>query len=235
MNRNVLAVLGAICLCCLVGTSWGQTSEDEVDQRGLPNDPPFYWAEEIRGQVVDAVTGDPLAGAVVVVRWNLFGVGFGHGSTVGAIHLIEVLTDDQGNYVVPAWGPRLRPPSTFMRNNEPRLRFFKRGYFPQSHANKVLGNVHRTRDAVRKSEWNGKVIKLQPFDGSDWAKYSDHLDSLWSSFGDCLRECPQLVLGLDEESKTIKSLSGLRPGSRLNIDIENFDEGDKTFLKALRK
>jgi hypothetical protein len=41
--------------------------------------PTLYWAEMIHGQVIDADSGQPIEGAVVVADWKLYGGGIGHG------------------------------------------------------------------------------------------------------------------------------------------------------------
>jgi len=42
-------------------------------------DPPVYFAKSIRGQVVDAETGQPLEGVVVVAKWQVYAIGIGSG------------------------------------------------------------------------------------------------------------------------------------------------------------
>jgi uncharacterized GH25 family protein len=63
-------------------------------------------AEAINGRVVDAGTGTPIAGAVVLVNWQLKGM---EGFPQGQLAIFERVTDAQGRFEIPAWGPK-RPP-----------------------------------------------------------------------------------------------------------------------------
>jgi len=93
---------------------------------------------------------------------------------------------------------------------------------------------NRNTSMVRTSEWDGKVIKLIPFKGNDWLDYANKLDSIWSPFADCLRDCPRLVLALDAESKRIKTLAPKKPFIPRYVNIENFNEDDREFLKRFK-
>jgi hypothetical protein len=80
------------------------------------DEPPYY------GKVIDAETGDPIAGVVVLAEWyrrpNIFGSM--HSTFYDAR---EVVTDVNGDYVMPSMGFRLL--STL---ELPRFLFFKAGY-----------------------------------------------------------------------------------------------------------
>ena len=196
-------------------------------------DPPMYSAKEIRGQVVDVETGQPLEGAVVVADWKLYWEGIGSGGHGGSLNTIEVMTDKEGRYFIPGWGPRPRPPFAYLDFYDPRLRIFKSNYYPQGLSNEVLGSASRNRNMVRTSRWDGNVIRLTPFKG-DWLDYYFKLSGIWSDIGDCLRDCPRLVLALDAESKRIKALAPKKPFIPQIVNIENFAEGDREFLKRFK-
>lgn len=71
----------------------------------------FHSAKEIHGQVVDAETGKPLEGAIIVVQWQPYfvrAVAHAPGHS-GSIHTYEALTDKEGRYAIPAWGPKPVP------------------------------------------------------------------------------------------------------------------------------
>ena len=118
--------------------------------------PPWiYFGADIRGRVVDAETGQPLEGVVVVAMWCMttFG-GIVYGPHI-KLYSADTVTDKVGNFDIPAWGPRLRPPWAWVDGNDPFLRFFKSGYVPQG-----VSNLRRAGFMVSHSDWNGKVIKL---------------------------------------------------------------------------
>jgi hypothetical protein len=123
--------------------------------------PPTYSAKEIRGQVVDEQTGQPIEGAIVVAQWVLFQAGPGHGGHKGRLHIHETVTDKDGRYFIPAWGPRPHLPLTELHNHDPEILIFKSPYEPRS-----LYNRDRREDSVRVSDWDGKVVKLRKFQGT---------------------------------------------------------------------
>jgi hypothetical protein len=117
---------------------------------------PIYLAKGVHGRVVDAETGRPLAGVVVVARWPKYG-GLLHPTTLGYFALQEAVSDADGRYAIPGWGPRLRGRGTPERDR-PRLWFFKAGY-----VNFTPNNVFRGSpwDVVLRSDWDGKTVELQ--------------------------------------------------------------------------
>jgi hypothetical protein len=85
----------------------------------LPNS---YSAAPIAGRVVDAQSGRPISGAVVMALWELrkdFGI---EGPILaGTLHVTEVLTDEDGRYQIEAWGSLRRPVGTYLGPEAPRL------------------------------------------------------------------------------------------------------------------
>lgn len=196
-------------------------------------DPPVYFAEDSRGQVVDAETGRPLAGVIVFAEWQPTAMGIGHSGYGAPIYTIEVRTDEGGNYFIPSWGPRIRWPFTYLNSRAPRLRFFKPAYYPESVDNALLSYENRNKDMVRTSEWNGKTIQLIPFKG-DWEDYAAKLSMIWSDIGDCLRDCPRLVVALDAESKRIQATAPREKFIPSIVNIDNFQESDRHFLMKFK-
>jgi hypothetical protein len=85
----------------------------------------IYPSGPYRGRVIDADTGQPLAGAVVVARWFLEHPLAVHG-TATAYDVDEVLTDDQGGFVIPR-----RTHATLVGSiQEPRFTIYALGYGP---------------------------------------------------------------------------------------------------------
>jgi len=148
------ASLGLFVTSLLSTLSWAQ--------------PPMYSAKEIRGQVVDAETGQPIEGAVIVAQWILFVGGIGHGGHNQTLHIAEVITDKNGNYFIPGWGPTLRPPLTELDNLDPQILVFKSGY-----KHKALINEKDSDSSVRVSDWDGKTIELERFSGDTGERFRE--------------------------------------------------------------
>ncbi len=178
----------------------------------VPHMPLTYSAKPISGKVVDANTGEPIEGAIVVAVWELKRQYNFEGSIIaGHIHVAEVLTNEAGEYHIHGWGPKWRPLGAYTTNSSPLLVIFKRGYnyvfkknFWWSH--KDIDKYKYRR--VHRSDWDKKIIKLQRFQG-DLLSYYHEISSidgvlepiLSRVFGAGLcdwQKIPNLILALDE-------------------------------------
>ena len=122
--------------------------------------PPMYWAESIHGRVVDADSGAPVEGAVVVADWKLYGGGMGHGGHRDSLFVEETVTDSNGEFRFGKWGPKLRPLSGEL-DTAPWLVVFKAGY-----EHRFLPNEYDSNWFVRRSDWDRKTVELQRFVGT---------------------------------------------------------------------
>ena len=128
--------------------------------------PPIYFAKATHGTIVDAETKQPIAGAVVYANWDLFDELWGGGSHgVQSLQVTEVVTDKDGNYLVPGWGPKRRPCFTYLDNSDPYLVILKSGYVPSGFLNAPSNSW------VRVSEANGRALELNPFSGTPDQRY----------------------------------------------------------------
>ena len=133
---------------------------------GLFGGPPWsYIAEPIEGRVVDQTTGQPIAGAVVVAQWVLAKPP--EGDTYEPWVVIEAVTDAEGRYHIPGWGPKRRPWFRWLSDYDPQLVIFNSGYWHESihngERNSFLRfNPHEAK--FRRSYWNGKDISLWRFE-----------------------------------------------------------------------
>jgi hypothetical protein len=167
-----------------------------------------YSAKPISARVVDAVTGQPLAGVNVVASWELEDPVAARGQ--GALELMEDVTDANGEFHFPGWGPKPVPtdafPGTRLTNEDPRIVLFKTGYFP----NAVYNDSHSTllRDpkdvgaAIRDSQWDGKTILLKKFEGEP-RTYASLVYGVLSgvSFGQCgWKKMPKMIIAINQES-----------------------------------
>lgn len=192
---------------------------------------PFYSAKEIRGQIVDGESGQPIEGAVVVAQWVLFHIGIGHGGHKSRIHIYETVTDKDGRYVIPAWGPKPRPPMTELQERDPDILIFKSGYEPE-----VLTNSTMREGAMRMSEWDGKVVKMRLPKRPRLEDQAFRLSSFYGGLeaygsNNDWRNYPRMLLAVYAEKQRLRSL-GLSPehGARVP-DIQRFSEENKAFLR----
>jgi hypothetical protein len=104
----------AFLLACLLAALAPATGPDDAHAAGP-------W----RGQVVDAETGQPIEGVVVVAVWERLSPGVIHQAR--AFHDVdEVVTDAEGRFVLPE--RELSPPNPFVTIDGPQLTMFKGGY-----------------------------------------------------------------------------------------------------------
>lgn len=194
--------------------------------------PPVYFAASIRGRVVDADTQKPIAGTIIVAQWIAYVAGIGHGDHRLRLHIVEVVTDQNGEYTISGWGPRLRLPFSELDNLDPQLSIFKNGYYPTT-----LTNFRDSTAMIRVSDWDQKTISLRPFDGK-LEQYADHLRILSTGLAHEDREWkafPRMVLALYQEQERLRGM-GLKPGHRATIfDVDNFKQADREFLSRFKE
>ena len=153
--------------------------------QGFP--PPMYSAKEIQATVVAEDTRQPLEGVVVVAQWVLYRGGLGHGGHGPVLHIAEAVTNARGEFTIEGWGPKLRPPLTYLDDLSPELVFFKHGFLPTrlrnggpdetpdrfdftkfttTQINRALLYGGNPDKMVQESFWNGQVLQLPPFRGT---------------------------------------------------------------------
>jgi hypothetical protein len=128
-----------------------------------------YSAKPIRATVVDADSGEPLAGVNVVAQWILHDNGW---KRVGDLELLEAVTGADGSFRFPGWQGKTPPMAglygTRLGNDDPALVLFKSGYKVRGVGNDL--QPERLLDAnhtwQRYSDWDGKIIKLEKFNGN---------------------------------------------------------------------
>ena len=128
--------------------------------------PLWYTAEPIQGNVVDAETGQPLEGVIITANWQLEG-GIEGSYPVGQMMVMETVTDKDGRYRFPGWGPKHRPLTGRISTRAPQLLVFKSGYRYVGLANALLEKSLRGElDSPLRSDWDGKTVKLERFKGT---------------------------------------------------------------------
>jgi len=121
--------------------------------------PLVYFAKPFGGRVIDAESLQPIEGAVVVAEWRPYYLLFVDRST--PMKVVETVTDAQGNYSFPGWGPRLRLWTERLDVCDPELAVFKMGYKARLEVNERSRNTY-----VRASDWDGVELELEPFRGT---------------------------------------------------------------------
>jgi len=203
--------------------------------------PPLtYSANPIRGVVVDAVTGQPLEGVIIVAQWILYEATAGGQNPRKVFQVLETVSGPDGTYNFPGWGPKPNVPITllpgylccFFTNRDPGLSLFKPGYRPQVLLNQ---KPFDEPNPIRTSDWNGKTIKLEKFSGriEQWVREIDLLQSSlsWGHEMDW-RQVPRMTLAILEELKTIPyrlsdRVSGPESLGTTMEEVRRFVEGKK--------
>jgi len=188
----------------------------------VEGDPKEYSSLPIRAQVIDKETNEPLAKVIVVAYWLLYG-GLEGGNEEGAIQLLEVETDDNGEFYFPAWGPikvsEHVSSNARLRGESPGLIIFKSSYKPLFLQNEYLRNADTP--TVRFSDWNGKKILLYKME-VDTEAYAYDIDGLNSDLMSLLsfsrsnpellkcpwQRAPKILLALKHEEENIDGLVG---------------------------
>lgn len=166
--------------------------------------PMFYTAQEFSGKVVDADTDMPIEGVAIVAKWIPYQIRPVEGRYYGVMEVEEAVTDKDGKYTMPGWGPRMRMPLTYLDNYDPEIWLYKKGYvyamvdnvdpeifykyFDKEQMDKLdfqkfkdLVNGKSDSFASKKSRrvsiWDGKIIKLKKFGGQPIEEhYTDIID-----------------------------------------------------------
>ena len=138
-----------------------------------------YSATSIEAHVVDAKTNQPLEGVVVIAHWELE-----YGCVVvlecfisrgpRQLQIFETITDAQGRFYFPAWGPLSAPFHMYLRESDPWIFIFKPGYKASGEVNDYPSTFDFRASSTRSSQINGMTIKLKKFEG-DLKEYAQDL------------------------------------------------------------
>jgi hypothetical protein len=153
---------------------------------------------------VAAPDGKPIAGAIVVVTWTI--EKFISGGPGAQAALAEVVTDKDGWFHIPSWGPRLVT-GGWIRVDEPTVRVFKPGFIPAILQN-YEGVPMRAADKIISLRLQDQTIVLQPFHGTlleyeaalkPLVRSLDHIYSGGGVSKFCYwRETPRVLLALQD-------------------------------------
>lgn len=119
------------------------------------NDTNVYSAKSIEGWVVEAGSKTPLEGVIVVVNWELTDA---NQLPAGQLMVMETVTDNNGHFIFPAWGPKPRPPKNTIVPKAPQLLLFKEGYGYRRFTNQAAVN---DSSMALTSDWHGKTVEMR--------------------------------------------------------------------------
>lgn len=135
--------------------------------------PPVYRADPIEGRVVDAETRAPVEHAHVLAMWGLENL---VGNYAGCANVVDAVTDRDGRFVIPGWGPRLRWPLWVSSDGlSPFITIFKPGYLLFSHPDLS----HSPWSASWDSNLDGATIPMSR--APDSASYAEIVDPVADS------------------------------------------------------
>jgi hypothetical protein len=87
--------------------------------------PPWYRQDAIQTRLVDAESGEPIAGANAVAIWYTSHIPFG---VEMKFRVAESTTNAAGWFAFPAWGPKRRPILGYLTDHDPEIWIYKFGY-----------------------------------------------------------------------------------------------------------
>jgi len=171
----------------------------------------LWYSPPLRARLVTP-QGAPVAGAIVVANWTITEAV--SGAPLGQAMLIEIVSDNDGQFELPAWGPRSIKRGS-IQLDQPTLRVFKAGFVPLVLTN-LVGTSSALPNHILVSRFDGKTIRLTPFAGTP-EEYEIALQPLLQSIEvffwgrgaiDCYwKSMPRLLLAL-QEAKSAMAIHG---------------------------
>jgi hypothetical protein len=161
-----------------------------------------FYSPEIHSRVV-APDGAPIAGAIVLISWTV--AHYVSDTSLRQAAIAEVVTDTDGQFRIPAWGPRLVADG-WISVDEPTTRIYKRGFVPRVVKNYEGVPMSGAKSIIRYL-FQDRAIVLQPFEGS-LQQYENTFNPLLLSLGHIYdgrgtafcywRQTPRMLLALQD-------------------------------------
>jgi len=178
--------------------------------------------------VIDSQTKQPIEGAIVMADWLVVG---NEGRHLQYLSVKEAITDINGNFVLPGWGPKLMSyePYAVLRYYEPTLRIFKSGHVPIVQKNELIGNKYHSLFNTVPFTFNGKTYELEPFQGTvkEFANKCKTLGvSMLGFYSDTYKFCewkqaPRFLIALDSQEKIFRN-HGIETGLYKLVSIGSY-------------
>jgi hypothetical protein len=187
--------------------------------------PSAYSSEAINSKIVDFDTKEPLAGVIVVAHWELEVGSPGGSRPIGQLKVMETVTDEQGQFHFPAWGP-LKRRQGVLADKDPIILLFKPGYEYRALQRPLNSKwlEESWKLALRPTDWVPGVVELKRFadrpinigeHGYQTSAYAEHLSHLSTSLetvamDDCRwKEMPRMLLALRAQKNEFRK-QGIR-------------------------
>jgi hypothetical protein len=212
-----------------------------------------FTADAINGKVVDEETGAPLAGVIIVAKWTIEASFVGYDSEL--LNVLETVTDKDGHYGFPAWGPKLLPRTSypfslselFGKGDDPYVVYFKSGYWPAHEKNDPTYpglSIADRKTPLGSFQVNGKAIRLKKWDGKNEAKYYERVSDMVHELKGGWKKYPRMTLAIDRIYQPLlqRKKRGEIPLTFLIPTVKDFPHWDKklspedeAYLKGVEK
>jgi len=193
-----------------------------------------YSAKEIRGKIVDAETGQPLGGVNIVAQWQLDPTWVGDSNA--SLHVAEAVTDQDGDFYFPKWGPITLPLfADFGEGRDPLLSIFKSGYDVEFLDNGIISDTRHRAIPLGNFKWNGATTKLRRWNGSlrDYWWRVNAMSGGLPGEDKAWRAYPRMVLALLKEQQRLKEQGA--PGGLAGIPSRGLSPDDQEFLERYKQ
>lgn len=165
---------------------------------GCKPSPPVYSSAPVSARVVDASSGEPIAGVAVVAYWELRWLSSESFWLCGTANVEEAVTDKDGWFHLPGW-QSFKGGCGGMLNTNPYVYLFKPGYAYES-----LSSDHFAEDIrvvpMTTATWDGTTVTLDRFAGFPNPDLSvNGKDSYAKNFDDLSAELEPFIVYLPGE------------------------------------
>ncbi len=173
--------------------------------------PLWYSSPALEARVVDDDTEQPLEGVIAVAHWELEGGGPFHEKTTGELVVLETVTNADGLFSFPAWGPKLRPFFGALKlSRSPRLALFKSGYTVAHPPPEWSLSMDPAPRVLPLPHWHRTTIRMKKFAGSteEYAKHLAFFDIALTfafEYDDCTwKQIPRTLVAIHLEEQRFK-------------------------------
>ncbi len=187
-SRFLAAALGSCWICAQVAAQ---------------SPPRAYFSAQLRGEVLDDATAQPLEGAIVVARWNWLDFhpalhGSGYSFSGDAVHVGEALTDRNGRFAIAGWGPVTRAGGK-LADNEPSLIAFKPGYEPLERDARAEGAIRLKRFTGAPKDYAAAILRIQGAHPGESPYARAGRGLAWRHESENWKAMPRMILALHRE------------------------------------